>query len=145
MGAEIGNQQVSCQSFSCQCNYEKCHIIIGPIYIVTTVLHSAIFHRFLQLALILTGVITTLLFVKYADKPSNKLYGDVDFTKLVPFNVTALIENGTDAAVWDSQEGLLGLNGHKDPPKSGYNVFLEMHTHTIHSDGVLTPKQGMSY
>ena len=82
--------------------------------------------------------------MKYADKPPEKLYGDTDFTTLVPFNVTALIENGTDAAVWDSQKGLLGLNGDNDSQKGGYSVFLEMHTHTTHSDSVLTPKQGMS-
>lgn len=82
--------------------------------------------------------------MKYADKPSDKLYGDIDFTTLVPFNVTALIENGTDAAVWDSQKGLLGLKGDKNSQRGGYSVFLEMHTHTRHSDGVLSSKQGMS-
>jgi len=110
------------------------HLLIAALY-------SPIFCRFIQLVLITTVLITTLLFVKYADKPSRKLYGDVDYTQLKPFNITAVIENG-DAAVWDPQSGLLGLNGDgEDLQKREYSVFLEMHAHTTHSDGDLTPEQ----
>jgi len=111
-------------------------------HLLITVLHSPIFHRFIQLALIATALVTTLIFVKYTDKPSQKLYGDVDYTQLTPFNVTAVIENG-DAAVWDPHSGLLGLNG--DLQKEEYSVFLEMHSHTTHSDGSLTPEQSTFY
>lgn len=106
--------------------------------LLITVLYSPMFHRFIQLVLITTVLVTTLIFVKYTDKPSQKLYGDVDYTQLTPFNVTAVIESG-DAAVWDSHSGLLGLNG--DLQKKEYSVFLEMHSHTTHSDGNLNPEQ----
>lgn len=79
--------------------------------------------------------------MKYADKPPRKRYEDLDYTSLTPFNVTAVIERG-DAVIWDSQKGLLGLDGNR-AELGAYTVYLEMHTHTTHSDGDLSPQQGM--
>ncbi|KAF8468324.1 Polymerase/histidinol phosphatase-like protein [Kalaharituber pfeilii] len=116
-------------------------------YVISTSLSSLLL-RVLQLALILTALITTLLIVKYADKPPRKRSELIDYKKLERFNVSALITRTTEAAVWDYEEGLLGYEERKrrlqekeEREEEAYSVFLEMHTHTTHSDGDLSPEQ----
>ena len=86
--------------------------------------------RALQLTLILTTVITILIVLKYADKPRRELAAAVDYKTLPKLDVSKL----KNAVLWDDAAG----------GRERYNVLLEMHTHTTHSDGELTPEQGMN-
>lgn len=109
-------------------------------FILTKIFRSPIFFRGIQLVLIMTFVVSSLIIVKYLSKPPRWLEQEVDFKQLPPFNVSELIANGTQAAVWEAEKGLLGLPG-GEPVEGGYSVFMEMHTHTIHSDGSMSPEQ----
>ena len=78
--------------------------------------------RALQLAAILVVLIAVLIKLKYVDKPPRDLPQTVQF----PFRYN--ITGDPDTVPWD-------------PDFGPYNVLLEMHSHTVFSDGAMTPEQ----